>query len=479
MHSKKDRQIILKLLLANSTKRDNQLTEIFEDITPELAEIIKSSQDTIEKLENENKKLKNQVDKSQLEIDQYRSEITYGKERLNDAINMLVRLATLDFDKKALISDQSDEYDGLAAGLNMLSQELKASTVSINYLEDIFKSMSEMLIVVDNSGVIQSSNPAARNVFGNQLIDNHIESVLLNSKEGSLKEFSGASIKSQIRKGLILNTQMVYKTMNGDSLPVEILLSPMQSKKGAVIIARDISERKSAEEKQKALIEDLEKSNTELRQFTHIASHDLKAPLRAISMLVEWVVEESMDVLNEDSKSKMTMIVDRVKRMYGFLDGMLAYSKIGASQVQRTELNLNEVVKDVINSLNIPNHITIKINHLPTIYSGELHLTQVFQNLISNAVMHMDKDEGTVEVGVSEVDGEKHFYVKDNGPGIEDIHFEKIFIIFQTLNARDSLESTGIGLTIVKKIIESYGGQVWLESELGQGTCFYFTLPQT
>jgi signal transduction histidine kinase len=127
-----------------------------------------------------------------------------------------------------------------------------------------------------------------------------------------------------------------------------------------------------------------------------------------------------------------------------------------------------------------PDNIKVTIeNELPTIKSEETRIMQVFQNLISNAVKYMDKPNGTIKIGCAEENGFWKFSVADNGPGIEEQHFERIFKIFQTLNSQDNFESTGIGLTVIKKIVEMYGGKIWVESEVGQGSTFYFTLPKS
>ncbi|MEM6816507.1 MAG: ATP-binding protein [Bacteroidota bacterium] len=447
-------------------------------LSPEGLATLKSAYERLIEVEDKNSKLSLELEKAKSEIDRYKSEIAYGQRRLDNAVDMLMALATLDFDRQALVTDKSDEYDGLATGLNMLGQELKASTVSINYLEDIFQSMTELLLVVDSAGRIQSCNPTAREIFGETLKDRDLYDLMVQSSDSSVEAFDSKSLKSVITNGEVIKTELTCKSRDGNSIELSIQLSPMQSSQGVVIIARDISERKKAELKRQELITNLEKSNDELRQFAYVASHDLKAPLRAISMLAHWVIEESEEVLNEESKSNLDTLIERAQRMYRFLDGMLAYSKIGTNQVKLQVIDLNSLINKVVSSLNIPSHIEIKILNLPKVRAAEVHMIQVYQNLISNAVQYMDKREGIITIGIQHFDGEVQFYVRDNGPGIEEAYFERIFVIFQTLKERDNSESTGIGLTIVKKILESYQGKVWVESKVGQGSSFLFTLPQ-
>ncbi|MEM9389118.1 MAG: ATP-binding protein [Bacteroidota bacterium] len=469
----------IRRLLEGSGKNATELASLINGLAPELIELLNNNQKKLRQAEQENKKLTSKLELAHLKIKNYEEEVRYGKSRLKNIIEILMALAILDFNKQASVTGKSDEYDGLATGLNMLGQELKASTVSINYLEDIFQSITDILLVVDDEGHIHTSNPAARSMFGDKLQDNDIHSFITELGNVSVKEFTAKELKNIIRDGKVVKTEIVCKNTSGAPIPLAVQLSPMQSSKDVVMIARDISERKKAEQTQKQLISNLERSNDELRQFAYVASHDLKAPLRAISMLAQWVMEESAGVLNDDSKSNLDMLIERAQRMYSFLDGMLAYSRIGFNQELLQEIDLNKVVSSVVLSLNVPAWVSIKIHELPKVTAAEIHMIQVFQNLISNAINYLDKNKGKIEVGVTTINKETCFYVKDNGPGIDKAFFDKIFVIFQTLKERDKSESTGIGLTIVKKILEGYSGKIWLESELGQGSCFYFTIPNS
>jgi signal transduction histidine kinase len=222
---------------------------------------------------------------------------------------------------------------------------------------------------------------------------------------------------------------------------------------------------------------ELEHANQELRDFAYVVSHDLKAPLRGISSLAGWIAEDYKDKLDSEGKNMLDLILGRILRMNNLIDGILQYSRVGRVKEEKTLVDLNATVSNIISMLNIENNINVVIEQqLPQIISEETRINQVFQNLICNAVKYMDKPNGEIKIGCSEQREFWEFYIADNGPGIEEKYFEKIFKIFQTLNARDRVEGTGIGLTIVKKIIELYGGRIWLESTLGDGATFYFTL---
>ena len=244
-------------------------------------------------------------------------------------------------------------------------------------------------------------------------------------------------------------------------------------------LTSEIGEREKAEHKQAELVKELEGVNQELKDFAYIASHDLKAPLRAIKTLADWISTDYADKIDQDGQEQLKLLRQRVDRMHNLIDGILQYSRVGRVREKLSEVELNKLLPEIIDMLAPPANIKITVeSDLPTVKCEETRMTQVFQNLLSNAVKYMDKPEGHIKVLCSE-DGEYwRFGIADNGPGIEKKHWERIFKIFQTLAPRDEFESTGIGLTVVKKIVELYGGKIWLESEVGKGTTFLFTFPK-
>ncbi|MCP4456294.1 MAG: GHKL domain-containing protein [Planctomycetes bacterium] len=217
--------------------------------------------------------------------------------------------------------------------------------------------------------------------------------------------------------------------------------------------------------------------NTELKQFAYIVSHDLKAPLRGIQSLADWVVIDYADKLDAPGVEQLHLIQTRAERMHNLIEGILRYSRVGCIEGQKTPVDLHTIVSEVTDLLNLPTHITITIdNPLPTIEIEETQIFQVFLNLLSNAVNYLDKPRGTIHIGCQEQEDAWLFSVKDNGPGIDAKCFELIFQLFQKLNNSDDHEGTGIGLNLVKKIIENQDGKIWVESEVGTGSTFWFTL---
>lgn len=233
-----------------------------------------------------------------------------------------------------------------------------------------------------------------------------------------------------------------------------------------------------ANERQIKLVKELETVNQELKEFAYIVSHDLKAPLRSIDALVQWITEDYGELFDESGREQLSLLIGRVRRMQSLIEGVLNYSRIGRVREEMEAINLNRLVSSVIDLLSPPEHISIHVvGRLPTVTGEKIRIQQIFQNLLSNAIKFMDKEMGVIQLSCGQEGELWHFQVSDNGPGIAEKDFERIFQIFQTLNSRDSFESTGVGLTLVKKIVELHDGQVWVTSQLGHGTVFHFTLP--
>jgi signal transduction histidine kinase len=242
----------------------------------------------------------------------------------------------------------------------------------------------------------------------------------------------------------------------------------------------EIAERQRVEEALRRASQDLEIANQELKDFAYIVSHDLKAPLRAASQLVGWLAADYGQLFDEEGKDHLDLLLNRVNRMQNLIDSILHYSRLGRIREQQKEVDLNELVKEVIELVGPPPNIAVTIeNKLPRLVCEETRIHELFQNLLDNAIKYSDKPEGRIRIGCSREDSYWKCSVSDNGPGIDEKYHEKVFQIFQSLHSRDEIESTGIGLTIVKKIVELHGGKVWVESKMGSGATFYFTLPAT
>jgi PAS domain S-box-containing protein len=398
---------------------------------------------------------------------------------------------------------KEDEIGDLAAAFNQMTENLRKTTTSIDNLnQEIavrkkaeeqlrraeekyrtqFEGALDAILVADvKTGIIIDCNPAATKLVGrekSELIGKHQR--MLHPPEEITGEFS-KTYKQHLKEkqGQTLETQVITKTGQIRDVAIKANLLEIGGKKVLQGIFRDITEKKKAEQHQAQLLEQLEKTNQELRGLVYILSHDLKAPLRGISTLADWISTDYADKLDDNGKEQINLLTRRVNRMHNLIDSISQYSKIGRIEEKKVTVNLNELVTKVIDMIAPPENITITIeNKLPTIECSRTRIMQVFQNLLSNAVKYMDKPQGQIKVGCVEVDGFWEFYVADNGPGIEEKYFEKIFQLFQTLAPRDEFESIGIGLTVTKKIVELYNGKIWVKSEPGQGSTFFFTLPK-
>jgi signal transduction histidine kinase len=220
----------------------------------------------------------------------------------------------------------------------------------------------------------------------------------------------------------------------------------------------------------------LKRKNEELDQFAHIVSHDMKAPLRGIDNVISWIEEDHEAELTPKIKEYLELIKGRVARAENLIGGILSYARVGKEEQFAENINVKELIQEIEENISPGKKITISIaDNLPLISSQRLPLFQVFSNLISNAVKYNDKEKGLISVYHEAYPEYYRFFVKDNGPGIAENYHKKIFQIFQTLQERDSFESTGVGLAIVKKILDARNEEIGIESVPGEGSVFSFT----
>ncbi|MHB1462816.1 MAG: ATP-binding protein [Armatimonadota bacterium] len=243
-------------------------------------------------------------------------------------------------------------------------------------------------------------------------------------------------------------------------------------------LQQEVDARQKAENELTRALSHLQAVNTDLQSFAYVISHDLKAPLRGIVSIATWIQQDYKANLDESGCEQLTLLVERAKKLTEMIDGVLHYSRMGSLEDSHELINVRQLVEETFGLLNPPERIKLVIDgNLPYIIADPVRISQLYQNLMSNAVRYIDKPEGVITVSLRHGE-ETVFTVADNGPGICEKDQTRIFDLFQTGTAKVE-GSTGVGLAVVKRVCEFYGGNIWVESQLGEGSCFCFTLPNT
>lgn len=223
-------------------------------------------------------------------------------------------------------------------------------------------------------------------------------------------------------------------------------------------------------------------SNRELEQFAYVASHDLQEPLRMVSSFLQLLEKKYKVQLDDTAKQYIHFAVDGSERMKVLINDLLKFSRVGTAADEHVKVDCNEVVANLIKVYEqkiSETETEINVSSLPVITANKTQVEQLFQNLIGNALKYQGKQKPKITIDCVEEDTKWKFCVRDNGIGIEPKFFEKVFVIFQRLHGKNEYGGTGIGLAICKKIVERHGGKIWIESQPGNGACFYFTFPQS
>ena len=384
----------------------------------------------------------------------------------------------------------------------MRSRELRLRE-SRNLIEAIVANVVDGVMVIDTRGRIETFNHAAVKMFGysaNEVIGWQWQKLLNTEVEDSQKllfyesELSSDppfTLQSSTANGQIW--QAMGQRKNGQLFPIEISMNNIALDDDRIAIVRDITERQQAAAKLQAKATELTvlnnslnltnrslvESNRELDRFAYITAHDLKAPLRAIASLSEWVEEDLEDALSPETRSQMQLLRRRVYRMQALLNSLLEYSRAGRTQSPVATVDVHRLLDKVVQTLAPPSTFTIEIvNSMPTFAARWQPLEQVFSHLIDNAIRHHPTQMGIVKISVLDRGNCYEFAIADNGDGIEPQYQKRIYTIFQTLKARDLQENVGAGLAIVRKIVTAEGGTIELESTSGSGAIFRFTWPK-
>ncbi|WP_075340779.1 sensor histidine kinase [Tenacibaculum agarivorans] len=369
--------------------------------------------------------------------------------------------------------------------LYFLSEELKKSNFKLenllseksSELKGVFENILDAYVVIDLDGNVLKFNEAAITFFGYpQDAKNQLNVLDIIHKEDM--DYALSSFADLQTKGFFKNYRARVYTNSGEIKWVHINASTIYDKNQVPIaaqgIVRDITQIKLLEEQKEEIFQRLKEKNNDLYEYAHVVSHDLKSPLRSIDALISWIKMENEGKLDESTVQNIDLIESTLENMDKLISNILDYSSAD-TKIEEVEIDLNRVLNHIEKTVLIPDHIKIIVlSKLPVIKGDGTKFQQVFQNLISNAIKFNDKEQGIIEVDCIEKGSFYQFSVKDNGVGIEQEYHDKIFEVFQSLTKRE--DSTGIGLSIVKKIIDLYEGTIWLESTPKIGTTFYFTI---
>lgn len=284
-----------------------------------------------------------------------------------------------------------------------------------------------------------------------------------------------------VNKNVSNSYEIKAKTKDGTIKHILISGAPNYSIRGELIgsigIHLDITDQKNLENQKEQLLLRLEKQNVQLNEYAQIVAHDLKSPLRSIHALISWIKEDNPNTFNANTLDYLNKIESKVEKMDHFIQGILTYSKIDTIELTTESVDVNEVITNLISIIHIPDYVTVEIiRKLPIIMADKYRIQQLFQNLIGNAVTYIDKNPGLVKVDFTEEASSYIFSIEDNGPGIAIENQKKVFGIFQSFTKNE--HSTGIGLSIVKRIIDNYKGEIWIESEVTKGTTFFVRIPK-
>jgi PAS domain S-box-containing protein len=353
----------------------------------------------------------------------------------------------------------------------------------------IIDTANDAFVAIDAGDVIKDWNPQAELTFGwkrEEAVGRTLADTVIppGHREAHLEGLHRFVLTGE---GPMLNRRVELEGLHKDGhlFPIEMTISPIRWGRSHIFSAfvRDITERKQAEEALAHQTRELTRINSELEDFTHSVSHDLKEPLRGIEAFAGFIAEDYADKLDEQGQGYVNVLRESAVRMKDLIDDLLQLSRIGRTRLDQAPVGVSSLVRDVSLELSFAlqeKRVELFIDpDMPTVPCDRARIREVFKNLISNAVKYNDKPQPKIEVGCRSDNRVFTFAVRDNGIGIAPEYYEKIFKIFQRLHHREEYEGTGVGLAICKKVVEAHGGRIWVESAPGEGTTFLFTIPRT
>jgi PAS domain S-box-containing protein len=350
----------------------------------------------------------------------------------------------------------------------------------------VFNSAPDGVIITDQQGSILLTNNQVGKLFGytkSELLNQKIELLIPKRFHSNhIDHRSGYASNPSVR-GMGATKELWASRKDGSEFVVEISLSPIKLADRTLISAaiRDVTDKKKAESEIAAQNKKLQLQNKELEQFTYLASHDLQEPLRTLISFSSIIKEEYTGKLDEEFNQYIDFIYESSNRMQDLVKGLMDYSRIGKVK-ELAAIDCDKIIYEVLSDMSTvikEKKAQITVSKLPVIYGYPTEIRLIFQNLISNSLKFTKKGSiPEINVNAKEVNDNWHFSIQDNGIGIDEKNISKIFKIFKRLNNRDQYEGTGIGLSHCEKIIDLHGGSIWVDSKLGQGSVFNFTIPK-
>jgi PAS domain S-box-containing protein len=351
-------------------------------------------------------------------------------------------------------------------------------------LRAIVDTAVDCIITIDERGRITSFNPAATRLFGyapEEVWDRNINLLMPapyhEEHDGYLKNY----VTTGLKKIIGIGREVTGRRKDGTLFPMDLAVSETRLGNRRIFtgIVRDISERKRAEASLTRQAEELARSNVELERFAYVASHDLQEPMRTVRSFAQLLQRRCADKLTGEGEEYLRFITDGVQRMQTLINDLLAYSRVNSQGAAFAPADSDQILGRVLENLQASieqQHARVTADVLPAVIADATQLGQVFQNLLINAIKFHDSRPPQIHISAKEAPAEWLFSVRDNGIGIASEYFERIFIIFQRLHTIEEYGGTGIGLAICKKIVERHGGRIWVESKVGEGSTFHFTI---
>jgi PAS domain S-box-containing protein len=364
----------------------------------------------------------------------------------------------------------------------------KAADTHLAQMEGRYRGLLEAapdaMVVVNVGGEIVLLNVRAEKEFGyrrDELVGQKVKNIIPEGFAERIIADGTRSAADALAQQIGTGIELIGRRKDGSQFPIEIMLSPLASPDGILVTAaiRDISTRKKAEADLLSKIDELNRSNVELGQFAYIASHDLQEPLRMVASYTQLLSRRYKGKLDAEADEFIAFAVDGANRMQRLIQDLLAFSRVGTKGKDLHDTSSEEALGQALRNLRSAiqeSGALVTHDSMPAVLADEMQLTQLFQNLIGNAIKYQNPGVPQVHIAATRGEGKWIFSVKDNGLGIDPQYFEKIFGMFQRLHKREEFAGTGIGLAICKKIIERHGSSITVESILGQGSTFSFAL---